>query len=109
MRYAALAMGLGVVLAACASSEDWVRPGAPPAAAAQALSTCRSEASAMTREQTKVDANIMVDRQAGSAGQFGQGLDRTLDRDRAAYTQDKLYDAAVESCMRLRGFVRTST
>ena len=99
-------MGMGVALAACASSENWVRPGAPSAAAAQVLSSCRSEATAMTREQTKVDANILVDRQAGSAGQFGQGLDHNIDRDREAYSNDKLYDSAVESCMKLRGFIR---
>ncbi len=103
-----MGLGLGVALAACTATDNWVKPGSSPQATAQVLSACRSEASAMTRAQTKVDANIMVDRQAGSPGQFGQGLDHLIDRDREAYTQDKIYDGAVESCMKLRGFARAA-
>jgi hypothetical protein len=89
-----------LLLAGCAGSADWTKPGTDPAQVATALQQCHAAAQQAVDAEEKIDEDIAMTRGADwDRSQIG-GLART---ELGAETRRRS-DRIVASCMRADGF-----
>jgi len=90
-----------LLLAGCATSPSWIKPGADVGEAAVAIQSCRALAASAVETQADIDQDILATRggdlqRAGAYRVAAQNMQNQT-RDRAA--------AIVNSCMQAKGFV----
>lgn len=107
MRRAGLPILLSaLVLAGCASPPDhWYRAATDPDTASRDERTCRQEAVQVARQQSRVDANILQDRQ--SAPSYSAGLTYpvlNLSRDELASDEQVNIRELTRACMADLGY-----
>lgn len=95
------------LLAGCAGSSDWTRPGTKPDAVDTALSQCRAEARALLREDNRREDRIFNDRESTrEASGFGSGGPSSGTQLAGGRQRDRS-DAVIASCMHRQGFTRS--
>jgi hypothetical protein len=62
LKYLFPALGLALLLAACSSKPQWVKPGASSDAVSDDLAECRAYANAVTRRDANIDQDILASR-----------------------------------------------
>ncbi|HTV89047.1 MAG TPA: hypothetical protein VME41_08535 [Stellaceae bacterium] len=100
MKAAWTAAGVALLLAGCAGSGAWTRPGADAAAIAGALQQCRAAADSAVSREEGIDEDILATRQTDwQRSQIGGIADAELGQE----TRGRA-DRIVASCMRAKGF-----
>ncbi|HEV3176435.1 MAG TPA: hypothetical protein VGZ72_10625 [Stellaceae bacterium] len=61
-KYLFSALGLALLLAACSSKPQWVKPGTSSDTVSDDLAECRALASAATRQDAAIDQDILATR-----------------------------------------------
>lgn len=93
-------IALTLLLGGCASSGDWVKPGADLAAAAAALRECRAVAETAVEPEIHIDEDIQATRQTDwQRAQIGQIASQSLGDETRRRDQ-----RIVDSCMQAQGF-----
>lgn len=94
----------GLVLSGCfqsgPSSGEWVKPGVDGSMTARDLSYCQREARLVTREESKIDQDIIASRGSDwqTTGSYSSNVAQM--RDRSAVREREM----VGRCMRNRGY-----
>ena len=89
-----------LLIAGCASSGDWGKPGADDAAAAAAYQDCRGLADTAVETDRAIDQDILASRQNDWER---ASVVRTQTRVMQEHTRDRAA-AIVDSCMKGKGF-----
>ena len=95
-------LALAVLLAGCAGSGTWVKPGADAAATLREYQDCRAMAGSAVKTDADIDQDILAtrhdDRQRASVFRLQGEAMREHTTDRAA--------AIVDTCMQAKGFAK---
>jgi hypothetical protein len=96
-------LALALLLAGCAGSGSWTKPGADAAATLRESQDCRAMAASAVKTDADIDQDILAtrldDRQRGSLFRLQSDAMQQHTTDRAA--------AIVSSCMRAKGFTQS--
>lgn len=100
-KYLVAVLGLALLLAACSSKPQWVKPGASSDIVSDDLAECRALANAATRQDAAIDQDILASR----------GLDwernNTLQAKKSTFAlQDQGHTRdIIADCMSAKGYV----
>jgi hypothetical protein len=93
-------LALLLLLAGCAGTGSWTKPGADAAVATREYQDCRAMAASAVKTDADIDQDILAtrqdDRQRAKVFRLQTETNREHTRDRAA--------AIVDACMRMKGF-----
>jgi len=103
-KYLFPAVALALILAACSSKPQWVKPGTGSDVASEDLEECRAYANAASREDAAIDQDILATR--GADWQ----RNNTLQAKKSTFAlQDKGHARdIIASCMSAKGYAPAS-
>jgi len=103
-KYLFPALGLALILAACSSKPQWVKPGTASDVVSDDLAECRAYANAASRQEAAIDQDILATR--GTDWQ----RKNTLQAKKSTFAlQDKGHTREIiENCMNVKGYAPAS-